>query len=482
MRDVHPTRTVLDWLREDERAVGTKEGCYEGDCGACTVVLRKVRDGRLVLEPVNACIQLLGQLDGSELLAVEDLASHGNLHPVQEAMVRHHGSQCGFCTPGIVMSLFALYENGNRPVTRAMVNDQLAGNLCRCTGYRPIVDAALAACAEPAAQHSFGVSTPKARLEALADDADVFVSSDHGFFAAPASIESLARLYAQHPTATLVAGNTDVGLWINKQMRQLNQIIWLGKVKELDHIVDDTDALLLGAGVSHASALPHLARIDPDLGELGRRFGSVQVRTSGTIGGNIANGSPIGDWAPAFIALGAELDLVRFDGSGTLATRRIPLDTFFLAYGRQDRQQGEIVRALRLPKPGAGTHFRCFKLSKRIDEDISAVMGAFMVQVEGAVIRAARVAFGGMAGTPCRAPATEAALVGLRLDQPAGWQVAVDALGQDYRPLSDHRASAGYRTQTAQALLVKALTELGDPTAVTRLVPRAQAEVQANAA
>jgi xanthine dehydrogenase small subunit len=454
--DVEPCTTLLDWLRLNQRATGTKEGCAEGDCGACTVALRRVVDGKIVTQPVNACIMLLGQVDGAEVLTVEDLAIENRLHPVQAEMVAHHGSQCGFCTPGIVMSLFALYQDGARPVTRDDVNEALSGNLCRCTGYRPIIDAALAACAdEPADQFSANAQVVAAQLANLSDASDVFVGSETRFFASPASEDALAALYLRHPDATLVAGATDVGLWITKALADLKKIIWLGHVRGLDVIRDDGDALYLGATVSHARAHAPLAGLDPDLGGLLTRFGSCQVRTSGTIGGNIANGSPIGDLAPALIALGATLHLRCGD-----ERREMPLENFFIAYRQQDRSVGEFVTGISVRKPGANEAFRCFKVSKRMDEDISSVMGAFHLKLDGRKIVAARVAYGGMAGTPKRAAATETALLNADLDHADSWSPALDALVIDFTPLSDQRASAGYRARVARNLLFKALSEI----------------------
>jgi xanthine dehydrogenase small subunit len=465
------SRTLLDHLRLDARATGTKEGCNEGDCGACTVVLARLKGGAVDYQAVNACILLAGQVDGAEVITVEDIAACG-LHPVQQAMVRHHGSQCGFCTPGIVMSLFALYHSG-AAADRAAINDCLAGNLCRCTGYRPIIDAALEVCGGAAADaYAADAAERIAVLAALEDGADVFVGDDARFFAAPRSFASLYRLLAAYPDARLLSGATDVGLWLTKKLADLTQIIWLGRVAGLERITDAADALTLGAGVSLAEAAPHLAAIAPDLGEVMRRFGSAQVRNSGTVGGNIANGSPIGDLAPCLIALGAEVVLESAAGQ-----RRLPLEHFFLAYGKQDRRGGEIVHSLHVPKPRAGQVFRAYKVSKRFDEDISAVLGAFLIEVAGRQVKAARIAYGGMAGTPKRASATEAALAGAALDDPATWDAAEAALAEDYQPLSDARASAGYRLATAQALLKKALLECGGaPLGTTRiLLPEARA-------
>jgi xanthine dehydrogenase small subunit len=442
LRQFSPRATLLDWLREEMGATGTKEGCAEGDCGACTVVLARLKGGRIAYEPFNACILLLGQIDGAELITIEDLAAGGELHPLQQAMVDAHASQCGFCTPGIVMSLFAAYHSGG-PLTYAGLCDQLAGNLCRCTGYRPIIAAAAS----------------------LADHRDLFVGGEAAFFAAPASLDSLAALYARFPDATLVGGATDVGLWITKHLRDLKRVIWLGRVAGLDAVGESADgALSLGATLKLDDAGPLLGAIHPDLNELMRRFGSKQVRVSGTVGGNIANGSPIGDLAPALIALGGRVVLRKGD-----KTRALPLEDFFIAYGKQDREPGEFVLAVEAPPLAAHQRYRAFKVSKRFDEDISAVMLAVRVDLDGRRIVGARVACGGMAATPKRAKDAEQALAGANLDQPASWEAARAALSKDFTPLTDMRASAAYRMTVAGNLLEKALMEISGAGAPTRI-------------
>ncbi|MCA0422028.1 MAG: xanthine dehydrogenase small subunit [Proteobacteria bacterium] len=472
LEGIDPNLTLLDHLRIDCRATGTKEGCNEGDCGACTVVLARRRGDDLVYMPVNACILLAGQVDGAEVITVDDLADGGALHPVQQAMVDHHASQCGFCTPGIVMSLFALYQDGARPVERQAIVDQLAGNLCRCTGYRPIIDAAKAACAgRPADRFCAGREARLAALAEISDSEDVFLGTEARFFAAPASLESLIALYAAHPDARLVAGATDVGLWLTKKLDDIPKLIWLGRVAGLDAIVHGDGGLVIGATVTLDQAAPALGALDPDLGEVMRRFGSTQVRSSGTVGGNIANGSPIGDLAPCLIALDSTMTLRSLAGE-----RRMPLADFFIGYGRQNRAAGEVLTAVTVPALVEGQHFRAFKVSKRFDEDISAVMGAFRIAVADGRITGARVAFGGMAATPKRAAATERCLLGARIDDPATWEGAIDMLGSDYQPLDDMRASAAYRLATARALLEKALFEIGAaPSTLTRIIGHREA-------
>jgi len=439
-----PDTMVLDYLRLTEKSRGTKEGCNEGDCGACTVVLGEAVDGKMQYKAVNACILFLGQIHGKELITVEDLAQGGKLHPVQQAMVDHHGSQCGFCTPGIVMSLFAL-GHCTRKASREDVVTALAGNLCRCTGYRPIIDAGLQACNDLHDQFDDGSAAALSKIA----DGDLWVGNEDQFFAAPATGKALANLVAHYPMARIVAGATDVGLWVTKQFRSQKQIIYTGRAKGFASVSNQGEALFLGAGATYADAMTALAACAPDMGAIMHRIGSVQVRNSGTIGGNIANGSPIGDMPPMLIALGAQLVLRRGENE-----RRIKLEDFFIDYGKQDRQAGELVWAIEVPILGPRQQFKAYKISKRFDQDISAVMAAFLFTMDGAKITEARIAFGGMAATPKRASKTEAALKGKTIAE------AMSITLDDYAPITDMRASSQYRHETAQALLTKALMEL----------------------
>ncbi len=459
------TETVLDYLRLREGATGTKEGCGEGDCGACTVAVGRPVGGRMVYRPVNSCICLLGMLDGAELVTVEDLMSDGRLHPVQQAMLDLHGSQCGFCTPGFIMSLFTLYHAENAERSRSTVTEWLAGNLCRCTGYRPIIQAALDSCFEVVDDAFSRREDETVRLlEDLDDGEDIFVGSVDRFFCSPSSIETLSALYSEYPDTTLVSGGTDVGLWITKGLRELPRVAWLGRVPGLNRVENTPGGLIIGAGATYSDCEEAIRELDPDLGLLWSRIGSKQVRSSGTVGGNIGNGSPIGDTPPALIALGTMIELQQGDN-----LRTIPLEEYFLDYGKQDRRSGEFITGLFVPRPDPNQIFHCYKLSKRFDQDISAVMAAFRFSVADQKITEARVAYGGMAGIPKRAEAVETALIGAVLGDPGSWSPALAALLSDFQPLSDMRASAKYRMETARALLVKALMEAGDTPARMRL-------------
>jgi len=439
LADEDPARTVLTWLRETRRLVGTKEGCAEGDCGACTVVLADLHEGRLRYQPVNACILCLGALDGKEVITVDGLKAlyDGALHPVQKAMVDCHGSQCGFCTPGFVMALYAHYKTDRK----LALTDAIAGNLCRCTGYRPILEAGeRAAALGDAARDRAEDEARKARLDALPADATRLA----GFFA-PAAVEELADFLLAHPDATILGGGTDLGLLITKQHRDLPRIVHTAKVRELRRIDDSHDALEIGGAVTYAEAYPHLASLHPDIGELLRRLGAVQVRATGTLAGNIANGSPIGDTMPVLLALGATLTLQR--GS---ETRSVPLDHFYTGYRESVLHAGEFIRAVHVPKLATGARFAAYKLSKRFDQDISSVCAAFHVAAKGE----ARFGFGGMAATPSRARHAEAAYA-------RGVDAACAALAQDFKPLSDQRGSAWYRLTAAQGLLRKFDARIG---------------------
>ena len=486
VNNVHPTRSVLDWLREDAHCTGTKEGCNEGDCGACTVVIGElpapgdapdtaVRGLRL--RTVNACIQFLPTLHGKALFTVEDLktmapaatpsmhpAQPAALHPVQQAMVECHGSQCGFCTPGFVMSLWSSYEHhgacGTQP-TRQQLADELSGNLCRCTGYRPILDAGQRMFDLPPAP--FDTAPTVAALQGLRCDASMHAAagtftytarspaqrSDQ--FHAPTTLEALAALRQQHPQAQLLAGGTDVGLWVNKQFRDLGDIIYVGDVHALKTIEEraaaDGAELYIGAGASLASAWDALVQRVPSLLDVALRFASPPIRHAGTLGGNVANGSPIGDAPPILMALDAHIELRQ-----GARVRRMPLQDFYTGYMTNQLEPGEFLQGMAIPLSATMRHVRGYKISKRFDCDISALCAGLAVELQGDVVHAVRLAFGGMAATVRRAAHAEAALLGQPWTQ-ANIHAAQAALATDFQPMSDMRASAAYRMQVAQNLL-----------------------------
>lgn len=449
--DVSPTLTVLDYLRETQHLTGTKEGCAEGDCGACSVVVGYLDRDRLRYKAVNACIQFLPTLDGCQLLSVEDLRDPtGQLHPVQQEMIRQHGSQCGFCTPGFIMSMFALWhENPN--ADRSQIKDALAGNLCRCTGYGPIISAMEAALTQR--DYTLRHAETVALLQQIRPVTQLEISGAGGVFIAPTTVQELVDAKARHPEATILAGGTDIGLWVTKKHRKLPALIYTGNVAELQQVNETDTAFSIGAAVTYSDLPPSLSAAYPDFAEILRRIGSRQVRNLGTMGGNIANGSPIGDTPPMLIAMGAELVL-----TGANGIRQIPLEEFFIAYGQQDLRPGEVVERIIIPKPAANRQFFAYKISKRFDQDISALCGAFSLEIDGGKVVVARIAFGGMAATPKRARATEAALIGKPWDI-ATLEAACAAMRVDFQPISDMRASAEYRETTAANLLRKVFAE-----------------------
>ena len=435
IRRVPPATTVLDWLRTERALTGTKEGCAEGDCGACTVVLGIPDGAGMRYEAVNSCLMAVPQLAGKALITIEGLAENGGLHPLQEAMVEADASQCGFCTPGIVMALYAFQQGGEEPEDET-IHDALAGNLCRCTGYRPIVDAARNA---PAAARAI----PSAPVPEAAPD----YRAGRQVFFAPRTMDELIALRAAHPAAPLLAGGTDLGLLFSKERKAFPSILSVAGVEELRRLETREDEIEIGAAVTYTRALPVLDAEYPGMGELIRRIGSRQIRNLGTIGGNIGNASPIGDTLPWLIALDATLVL-----RGPGGAREMPVESFFLGYRETDLGPGEIIESVRVPRLSAGQVFRIYKVSKRYDQDISAVIGAYCLTLVDGRVSDARIAYGGMAATPKRARAAERALIGEVWGE-AAVEAAGRAIAEDFEPIDDFRASARYRLTVAANLL-----------------------------
>ncbi|ODT78343.1 MAG: xanthine dehydrogenase small subunit [Pelagibacterium sp. SCN 64-44] len=458
---VAPDLTLLDWLRLERRLRGSKEGCAEGDCGACTVLVGRLMGDEIIYDAVTACIRLVGSLHGTHVVTVEHLrGENGTLHPVQQAMVDHHGSQCGFCTPGFVMSLYGLWMRDPDP-SRAAIEKALQGNLCRCTGYAPIIRAgqAISNYGQPQGDPLWAERIAvKDKIKALNDGRRVEIGDGEEKIFIPASLDDFATIYEANPEARIVAGSTDVGLWVTKFMRRIGPVIFINHLQELKRIAENDSEVRFYAGVSYSEALPVIAANFPQLKELWNRFAGEQVRNMGTIGGNIANGSPIGDTPPPFIALGAKLHLRRGEHR-----REIKLEDFFIAYGQQDRQPGEFVESVTLPLLPAGEQLAVYKLSKRREEDISALCGAFRIFVgDAGKVGMARIAFGGMAATPKRAKAVEAALVGKPWTMDSV-EAVLPLFAEDYQPISDMRASAEYRLLAAQNLLKRFFLETQGP-------------------
>ena len=460
-KDVGASQTLLDFLRIDRRLTGTKEGCAEGDCGACTVLVGRLTNDGLLYETVNACIRFLASVDGCHVVTIEHLRGpDGGLHPVQQAMVDYHGSQCGFCTPGFVMSLYSLWMGKPEP-TEAEVETALQGNLCRCTGYEPIIKAAIAISRYGTPASDFLATERAAVTETLGklnDGRRVVTGPEDDQSIIPADVDDFAAVLQEYPQATIVAGATDVGLWVTKFLRPISPAVFIGNVNGLKSIDDTGDAIRIGAGVSYTESEATIAAHFPQLSEYWNRIAGWQVRNMGTIGGNIANGSPIGDTPPVLIALDAEITLRK--GSDR---RALPLESFFIDYGKQDREANDFVEEIRIPKLAPNQHFAAYKISKRRDEDISSVAAGIRVTVDGGQISDARIALGGMAATPKRASASEAALVGKAWSKEV-FDAAADALADDFTPLTDWRASADYRMRSAQNLLRRFFLEHDEAT------------------
>ena len=465
IENIDPTRTVLQYLREDIGRVGSKEGCAEGDCGACTVVIGEAVDQRIRFRAVNACIQFMPTLDGKILFTVESLRySREQLHPVQQSMVDYHGSQCGFCTPGFIMSMFALYKTDADPDRKA-IDDALSGNLCRCTGYRSIIEATqhmyaypVSADADPivfrpASENADNVSTEEAemlnRLGQLQREQGLRLKHGDAQYFAPSSIDEMAEIYQQNPDACILAGGTDVGLWVTKQLRELPTVIYLGNAAGLNQISETDADIEIGAAVSLTDAFERLSPEYPEFYEMFRRFSSVPVRNAGTLVGNIANGSPIGDSMPALIPVGARVKLRQGSKS-----REMPLEELYIDYQKTAMQNGEFVESVIVPKRDRSIQVRCYKLCKRFDQDISAVCVAFALRLDGDAVTSIKIAYGGMAAIPKRASQAEAVVSGNTWNE-ATVQKAMKALTQDFSPLTDMRASAAYRRQAASNLLYR---------------------------
>ncbi|MGO1191508.1 xanthine dehydrogenase small subunit [Vibrio casei] len=452
--NISPNMTVLNYLRTEQQKTGTKEGCGSGDCGACTVVLGEIVDGKLQYRSVNSCLTFVSSLHGKQLITVEDLKNKQSLHPVQQALVDFHGSQCGYCTPGFIMSMFALSKNKPN-ADKEDVLESLAGNLCRCTGYRPIIDAAMSLSSDKPLLDQFADLEQQtiAKLEKIESKTAPLVL-EHLTSFSPTTTDELAELYERHPKAKLVAGGTDLALEVTQFHREIETLINVTSVSDMKILHETEQDIVIGANLPITDCYASLTKYYPDFGHLLHRFASLQVRNQGTIGGNVANASPIGDTPPLLIALNARLKLRKGQKS-----REIPIDEYFINYKVTVQQESEFIEQIIIPKPNnAQQFFSAYKLSKRIDDDISAVCGAFNITIENDVVVDARVAFGGMAAIPKHAELCEKALIGKGWNK-ANIETAMVELAQDFDPLSDFRASKEYRSKTACNMLLRFFLE-----------------------
>jgi xanthine dehydrogenase small subunit len=447
LNNVPPSRTLLALLREDLHLTGTKEGCGEGDCGACTVVLGEAEHGSLRFRAVNSCIRLAHSIDGMALWSVEDLAAKdGTLHPAQQTMLQCHGSQCGFCTPGFVMSLFGMYQNHvcqGQTITRELAQQDLSGNLCRCTGYRPILDAAQRMGTLPRA--AIDEADLLQKLEQLAPS-DIGPEADFSY-KSPTTLDALLRARAAHPDAQLVAGCTDVGLSVTKLHQQFSKVLDITKVAELRRIEQHPQHIAVGAAVTLSDAFAALVADRPQLQTFAARFAGLPVRNSGTLGGNVANGSPIGDAMPLLIALGASVALMSIRGQ-----RELPLEQLYTGYRQNVMASDEVLAWIKLPQPTDGENLKVYKISKRCDDDISAVCLAIKLHIDKGAVTHASIGAGGVAATPVRAVKTEAVLMGQSWTE-ATVQKAMATLRTEFSPISDMRASSAYRVEVLGNLL-----------------------------
>ena len=440
-----PSMTVLDWLRTRARLTGTKEGCAEGDCGACTIVLGREIDGSLQYRAVNSCLMMLPQLDQCAVFTVEGLAApDGALHPVQQAMVDTDATQCGFCTPGFVMAMFA-FHHGGEAADSAIMHEALAGNLCRCTGYRSIVEACRRIAQGPADRFVADAPALAEKLSKVPPCTDYRYGTQA--FLRPRSLAALFAAMEQQPNAILLGGGTDLGLRVSKDREALPAVIALEAVEELRHVTISDDAIEIGGAVTYTESLPHLDRHFPSFGALVRRIGSRQIRNLGTIAGNLATASPIGDSIPCLIALGASVQLMSRAGE-----RVLPVELFITGYRKTALAAGEVIAAIRIPFLAPGHKFSVYKLSKRFDQDISIVIAAFRLERRSGKAGELRAAYGGMAARAMRAVTLETAVKG-RPWEPAWLPDVETLLARDFTPIGDHRGGAAYRLRAAAGLL-----------------------------
>ena len=448
-----PNETVLNFVRSNLKKTGTKEGCAEGGCGACTIVLGELKNNKILYKSINSCITFVPVLNGKQLILIENLTSeNGKLHSVQNAMVDYHGSQCGFCTPGFVMSMFAMFKN-NKSINNELINDSLSGNLCRCTGYRPIIDAAKSLNNLSRYDHFDKDKFIILRLLKKITKKNIEIASNNKKYFAPKTIKELKKILNKVKDAKLLSGGTDLSLEVTKKRKELEKIIYLGSIEELNFIKKYKNEIEIGASTTLINFEKQIKKYYLDFYNILKRYGSVQIRNVCTIAGNIATASPIGDSLPLLMALDAKIII-----DGKNGKKIIPINNFFIGYRKTKLKQGDFIYSVKIPILKYNI-FKAYKISKRFDDDISSVCGSFNLEINKNHIKGAKIAFGGMSEVPKRAIKTEKILINSEFSEKI-FDKATKNLEKDFSPIDDMRASKKYRIEVAKNLLLKCFFEI----------------------
>jgi len=453
IKNPDPNETLLNYIRAKLKKTGTKEGCAEGGCGACTVVLGELKNNEINYKSINSCITFLPTLQGKQLILVEDLISKdGTLHPVQEAMVNYHGSQCGFCTPGFVMALFSMFKQYSKFKDR-VIKDSIAGNLCRCTGYQPIINAAKSLKNKNRIDIFSKNKKKTINLLKKINNKSIKIYNNGKKYFAPRYVQELKKILKKNTNADFLSGGTDLSLVVTKERKNINSIIYMNSIKELNYIKNNNKYIEIGASTTLIDLESYIKKYFPDFTKILKRYGSPQIRNVGTIAGNIATASPIGDCLPLLLSLNAKVVL-----QDLKKTKISSLDSFFISYRKTKLKKGQFIHSIRIPLLKNNT-FKAYKISKRFDDDISSVCAAFNLTIIKNKIENVRIAYGGMAAIPKRAIFCEKILLkSLMTDEVIN--KAKEAIEKDFKPINDMRASGSYRTKVAKNLLEKCFMEI----------------------
>jgi len=452
IKNPDPNETILNYIRLKLKKTGTKEGCAEGGCGACTVVIGELKNNNIVYRAINSCIAFTTSLEGKQLLVVEDLAlKNGFLHPVQTAMVNHHGSQCGFCTPGFVMSLFAMYKN-NSSYDKKIIEESISGNLCRCTGYRPIIDAAKSLNNNKPDQFKINIKKTIILLKKIQPQS-ISINYNNNYYFAPRTVKELKNIIKKDSNLNFFSGGTDMSLIVTKQKKNFGNIIYLNSIDELNYIKEGKKFIEVGATTSLRQFELFIKKYYLDFNTILKRYGSVQIRNVATMAGNIATASPIGDLLPILLSLDASIVVESFNKKTIL-----PLKNFFISYRKTKLKKGQFISSIRIPIFKKNI-FKAYKISKRIDDDISSVCASFNLEIVNKKIKSIKIAYGGMAPIPKRAIYCEKLLLNSNFSEDIILK-AQKCLEKDFQPINDMRASKDYRMEIAKNLLIKCFTEI----------------------